>query len=94
LPPDGPTAELTEVHRFPFTDETVRGVRFFADPGGSPTALEARLGDMVVRAEEITPGIPKRDQEGFHWLWPAIGGTVVLGGLVGWWLVRRRAADD
>jgi hypothetical protein len=92
LAAESPTADLAEIHRFTFTDETIRGVRFFADPGGSPTALEARLGNMTIRAEEITGGIPKKEQERFAWEWPALaGGSLVVGVLV-WWLLRNRKA--
>ena len=94
LAADSLTAELAEIHRVNFTDETIRGVRFFADPGGSPTALEARLGDMTMQAEEITGGIPKRDQEGFPWQWPAIGVAALLVGVVLWLFLRKRKTDD
>jgi hypothetical protein len=85
LAADSHSAELVELHRFKFTDQTMRGVRFFADPGGSPTPLEARLGDLRVRAEEITGGIPKRDVEGFPWHWPALGVSLLaIAGFVVW----------
>ena len=81
---DSPTAELAEVHRFPFSDETIRSVRFFGDPGGSPTALEARLGNLSIRAEEMTAGITKMEPQGFPWGWLVVGGAIALAILLVW----------
>ncbi|HKI37076.1 MAG TPA: hypothetical protein VKA46_34805 [Gemmataceae bacterium] len=66
---DGPGEPPRELCRVPFTGGTVRSVRLFADPGGSPTALDARLSGVVVRAEEITGGVPKREARGRGGWW-------------------------
>ena len=94
LAAETPGAELAEIHRFPFTDQTIRGVRFFGDPGGSPTPLEARLGDMQIRAEEITGGIPKKEVEGWNTQWLVVPAAVLLVGLLGWWFVRARKTSQ
>ena len=93
LAAESPTADLIELHRFPFTDETIRSVRFFGDPGGSPTSLEVRLTDMTISAEEITGGIPKRELNAFPWHWPAIGAATLLGGFLVWHVLRRNAKN-
>jgi hypothetical protein len=90
LTADTPAGELQEIGRLPFTDGTIRVVRLFADPGGSPTAVEVRLRDIAVRAEEVTGGIPASEQPRSHWWWllavlPA-GGVLALGV----WQARRR----
>lgn len=83
-----------EIAKIPFTAETVRKVRLYADPGGSPTAVDVRLGGFKARAEEITGGVAERDQ-GIAWgrylLFAAIVGIAVAGFVV--WR-RRRAEDD
>ena len=58
LASDTPTGELQEMERLPFSDHTIQKVRVYADPGGSPTALDVRLWRIEVRAEEMTGGIP------------------------------------
>ncbi|HEV3448927.1 MAG TPA: hypothetical protein VG099_30100, partial [Gemmataceae bacterium] len=54
LAADAPAGALQEIERLPFIDTAIRAVRFFADAGGSPTAIDARLRDIEMRAEEIT----------------------------------------
>jgi len=70
LAPDTPGEPLHEIGRHTFTKETIRTVQFFADPGGSPMAVHARLRDIEVQAEEITGGVPQRDAAAnWWWLW-------------------------
>jgi hypothetical protein len=85
--------EVKEIARLPFTDKTIRAVRLFADPGGSPTALDARLGQIEMRAEEITGGVARRDVREWPWWW-RLTGLPVIAGLVYWVYRRRRAARD
>jgi hypothetical protein len=87
---DSPTGPPEEVDRLPFTDQTIRVVRVFADPGGSPTAVDVRVRQMEVRAEEITGGIPERDQQTSRWWW--LLALVPTAGvpLVWFWRARRR----
>jgi hypothetical protein len=93
LAADNTAEPLVEIKRLPFTDRTIRVVRFFADPGGSPTALDVRVRDVSVRAEEITGGVPERDRQGSSWWW--LWGLPVVGGVGFWyWRVRRRSADS
>ena len=90
LAADGQAA-LTELQRMPFTTATVRQIRLYADPGGSPTALDAWIGQLRVRAQEITGGFPKRERkEGWGWwLWLAFGAAVAAAGyFVYRWLSR------
>src|SRR5262249_32231296 len=61
LTADAPDAELEEVDRLPFTDRTIRAVRLFADDGGSATAVDVRLKDIAIRAEEISGGLPQKE---------------------------------
>jgi hypothetical protein len=86
---DEPAAEPVELCRLPFTDGTVRKLRLFADPGGSPSGLDARLSDLVVRAEEITAGIPQREHGHTQW-WIALGTIAALGTFSVVVLRRRR----
>jgi hypothetical protein len=65
--------ELTERCRIPFTTESVRKVRFFADPGSAPTNLDARLSQIRIRAEEITHDIPLSEASNWGWLLGATG---------------------
>jgi hypothetical protein len=80
---------------WPLTSATtaIRAVRFFADPGGSPTAIDARLRDIEMRAEEITGDIPKSEEAtSSGWLWFAVAGAGALLFLA-WQLYRRRYSD-
>ncbi len=86
LTADG-AADLTEQCRIPFTAETVRKVRFFADPGNAPTNLDARLTKIHLRAEEITTNIPLSEASG--WGWWLTGAALVLVAAAAAWLVYR-----
>ena len=79
------------IGRLPFTDGTIRAVRFFADPGGAATAVDAHVGQIEIRAEQITGGVP-RSEAGWPlvWLWALIPAAGL--GLVVWGWRRRR--DD
>jgi len=80
-----------EVGRFPFTDTTVRKIRLLADPGGSPTGMDARLFDFKARAEEITGGTPERELAGGWGWWITIG--AVLAFALAFLGYRRRRAQ-
>jgi hypothetical protein len=77
---DGPGEELRELCRVPFTAGTVRKLLVNADSGGSPTAVDVRVGGLVVRAEEVAGGIPQRESRGRGWwlVLPAAGVVVAL----------------
>jgi hypothetical protein len=77
-----------EIFRVPFTQATVRKLRLYADSGGSPTSVDARLGNIVIKAEEITGGIPLRERPSNWWWWLIFLTLVALAvaGLV----IRRR----
>lgn len=86
---DAPTDPLTEFDRLPFTDRPIRAVRVFADPGGSPTALDVRVSQIEIRAEEIGAGnLRSEDRPGVRrWLWLAIPAA---SGAFGYWFWRTR----
>jgi hypothetical protein len=88
---DQPSAEPFEVCRIPFTDATIRKVRIFADSGGSPTSMDARISAIKIQAEEITGGIPKRDRGGGRLGWLGVAALLVVGA-VGCVVYRRRQA--
>ena len=83
LSANAPADPLQEIERLPFSDQTIRTVRVFADPGGSPTALDVRVNPIEIRAEEIASGIPQHAQRGWGWRWlwvvvPLASGALVL----------------
>ncbi len=82
-------AELQEIYRIEdYTDAMVRQFRLYADRGGSPTKLDAYVGNLLVTAEEITGGFPKRERKAsIPWFWIVMG-SVIVGGL-GWYAQRR-----
>jgi hypothetical protein len=88
LAADAPGGALQEIARLPFTDRTIRVVRLFADPGGAASALDARLRQIEIRAEEITGGVPKVQPRSWRSWWAAA--FVPAGVLLGWLWRRRR----
>jgi hypothetical protein len=98
LAADTPTGELQEIERLPFTDRTIQAVRFYADPGGSPTAVDVRIRQIEVHAEEIAGGVPLRDQGGWSVWWLLLGPVAAGVGVLLLWLWRdrrlRAAAED
>jgi hypothetical protein len=89
LAADGPKEPLRELTRVAFTEGTVRPVRLFADRGGSPTALDAWLGRLHVKAAEIAGGAPRTEAgDGIGW-WPAAAAVPVVAA-AGLLLARRR----
>ncbi len=94
LSADTPTEPLREIDRLPFTDRTIRAVRVFADSGGSPTAVDVRVGQIEIRAEEIASGLPKREPKQWSWTWLWVVVAVAGGGLGLWtWRARRRNGE-
>lgn len=85
-----PADPLEEIQRWPFTDRTIRAVRLFADPGGAPTAVDVRLRQIEVRAEEITGGQPRSELGRWRWWWPAAAGVALVA--AGAFVVARRNA--
>jgi hypothetical protein len=95
LAADAPDAELEEVDRLPFTDRTVRAVRLFADDGGSATAVDVRLKDIAIRAEEISGGLPQNEQGTSAWWWLGALIPAAAVGLVFWrWRASRHSPDE
>jgi hypothetical protein len=91
LSASAPTDPLQEVDRLPFSDRTIRTVRVFADPGGSPTVLDVRINLLEIRAEEIASGVPQHVQKGWGWRW--LWGVIpIAGGALGLriWRAHRR----
>jgi hypothetical protein len=89
------TDTLEELDRIKFTKASIHQVRLFADPGNSPTLVDARLTQIRFRAEEIQSDIPESERSS-TWLWWLAASLLVLGvaALVGIWWWRRRAADS
>ena len=84
--------EPEEIQRIPFTLSTIKKVRIFADSGGSPEALDARLGNIKIRADEITGSIPKSDMPGgIGWL--VVAGLFVVAAIA-YYVFRRRQVED
>jgi hypothetical protein len=83
LTADLPTGELQELCRVPFSPASIRQVRFFADNGGSHTAVDVRLSQLQVRAREIAGGVPKYEPpRSWGWWWWAGGGCAIAAGAV------------
>jgi hypothetical protein len=95
LAADGPNASLEEIDRLRFTTATIRSVRVFADNGGSPTALDVRVKEMPVRAEQIAMGAPPKppatDWGRWGWALLAVTGLVLLAWL---WRAYHRWSED
>jgi LPXTG-motif cell wall-anchored protein len=85
--------EPVELCRVPFVASTVRRARLFADQGGALAALDIRLSQFGLKAEEITGGIAKRDQPGSYGWWLTIGGLLIVT-LIGIVVYRRRKDED
>jgi hypothetical protein len=95
---DGESDPLQEIGRLPFTDETIRAVRLFADPGGSPTVVDVRLRRIEMRAEQITGGVAEKDVVSYWWV-PILVVVLILTVCagVGWLLwreYRKQYAND
>ena len=69
LAADDPLAEMKEIGKMPFPDSTIRAVRFTADPGGSPTAIDARVRQIRATGQELTGAIPKRERKSMWYWW-------------------------
>jgi hypothetical protein len=90
LAADDIRSEPRELCRIPFTDATVRPVRLFADTGGSPTGLDARLSMILLRGDEVATGLVKHDQGGGMGWWLAGGGVIIAAAVL---VIRRMRAD-
>jgi hypothetical protein len=70
---------LKELCRVEFTEGTVRQIRLYADPGGSPTAMNAWIGHVKIHAQEITGGFPKMEKRPWSLLdWLILGGVFLV----------------
>jgi len=76
LAEEGGLETREELCRVPFTDTTVRPVRLFVDNGGSPTAMDVRLTQVSIKAEEVAHGIVHHEAQGMAW-WTIL--LIVLG---------------
>jgi hypothetical protein len=94
LTADRPLDPLQEIGRMPFTDQTIRVVRLFADSGGSPTEIDARVGQIEMHADQMTGGIPRKVEAppSRWWLWLILPTTATP--FLWWrWRVRRRDTE-
>jgi hypothetical protein len=73
---------LEEVDRITkFTTDSIHEVRFIADPGESPTVVDARLKEIRFRAEDILSDVPLRERQSSLGWWLSAAGVVVVIGL-------------
>jgi hypothetical protein len=89
---DGERREPDEIYRITFPKATIEKVRFFADSGGSPTELDARINHIRVAAEQITARTPDRDLPTNYFWWIATPALFALAG--GGYLVYRRRRSE
>jgi hypothetical protein len=97
LTADGESDPLQEIGRLPFTDETIRAVRLFADPGGSPTVVDVRLRRIEMRAEQVTGGVAEKDVLVSYWWLVALVVILSASAAVMWLLwreYRKQFAND
>jgi len=91
---DKPKDEPYQLCRVEFNDSTIQKIRVYADTGGSPTALDARITNLQVRANEITGGVPLSEQRrSWAWLWITLA-ILALPALTYWWWKHKRAAVE
>ncbi len=85
LASDSWTESPREIERLPFGTRAIQAVRFYADSGGSPTAVEARLFDITIQAEEITGAVPRSEQASSRWwLWGLLCLSIGTLGFLRW----------
>ena len=89
LAANSPEGALEEVGRMPFTEGTISAVRFFGDTGESPNAVNVRVRDIVIRADEIAGGVPLLEQERWSTWWLV---TLIVPAAAGFWYWRRSCA--
>jgi hypothetical protein len=90
LAADGMHADLRELCGIPFSEGTIRPIRLFADTGGSPTGLDARLSMIRLRGDEVAAGLVKYEQSSSLGWWVAGGGIVMCAVLFVIWRARAR----
>jgi hypothetical protein len=85
-PSGGESLELykTEVGR-----EDVPLVRFVANTGGSPSALDVRFVEVRIRSSDKLLGAPRVPEGGSGLWWVLCGSLLVGGGMTFWWWQRR-----
>jgi hypothetical protein len=84
-----PSWEFFELCRIPFSEGPVRKIRIFADTGGSPTPLDARISDIKIQAEALA----KREEPG-SWGWLLALAALVVFGAAAFLIYRRLQAKD
>jgi hypothetical protein len=92
LAADSTRLEPRELAAIPFVSGPIRPIRMFADSGGSPTALDARLINFHLRGQEVTGGIPEIGNSSFAQLaWTLTGLAGIVGLSVLLWQLRVRS---
>ena len=82
--------ELTEFMPIDFTNKTVQRVMIFADPGGTSAALDARIINIKVRAEEVTTKRVAGRDMGMSILWWLLFPAVLLAVAAALCVYRKR----
>jgi len=93
LAADKPTDPLRELCRLPFTRANLQPIRVFADTGGSPTFVDARIRHLRIIADDIPGGIPAKEPSG-SWTWWLTVLALIGIGTVAYVVHRRRKAQE
>ena len=76
----------------PFTDGTIRAVRFYADQWGSPAGIDARMRPVTIRGQELTGGVPAAERRTSRWWW-ALALVPIAAAVAAWrWRARRESS--
>ncbi|HZZ79840.1 MAG TPA: hypothetical protein VFE62_15080 [Gemmataceae bacterium] len=80
--------EPKELCKIPFTDAAVQRVLIFADPGATPTELDAWFTRFKIRADEMSHHMVKQEQSN-PWWGVYAGLVLIVVGTMGYFVVRR-----